>query len=92
MTQVKNTISDMLVKKFGQWKYVLVVYPPHQGGHKHYSNYDIKRFRHHGHNIVLHFLPPSNSKACKDPAPNKWCGNRERPTWFLLHKQQYRCS
>ena len=26
MTQVKNTISDMLVKKFGQWKYVLVVY------------------------------------------------------------------
>ena len=67
MTQVKNTISDMLVKKFGQWKYVLVVYPPHQGGHKHYSNYDTKRFRHHGHNFVLHFLPPSNSKACKDP-------------------------
>ena len=37
----KYSISDMLVKKFGQWKYVVVVYPPHQGGHKHYSNYDI---------------------------------------------------
>ena len=77
MTQVKNTISDFLDKNFGQWKYVLIVYPPHHGGHKHWTNYDIKRFRHHGYNIVLHFLPPSNSKACKDPPPIKWCGDNK---------------
>ena len=76
MEQVKNTISTFLAKTFGQWKYVLVVYPPHNGGDNHYTNYDIRRFRYHGHNIVIHFLPQfQNSKVCKDPAPVKWCPN-----------------
>ena len=71
---ITNKISKYLAETFSQWDYVLVVYPPHHGGHKHWTNYDIHRFRHYGHNIVLHFLPPSNSTACKDPkAPQKWC-------------------
>ena len=80
MTQVKNTISDYLDKNFGQWKYVLIIYPPLNGEDWHWTNYDVHRFRHHGHNIVLHFLPPSNSKACKDPAPIEWCSNHKRDT------------
>ena len=83
MEQVKNTISTFLDKTFSQWKYVLVVYPPHNGGDNHYTNYDIRRFRFHGHNIVLHFLPQfQNSKVCKDPAPVKWC-----PTHTSHHKR-----
>ena len=75
--QVKNTISNFLGKTFGQWKYALVVYPPHHGGHKHWTNFDIRRFRFHGHSIGLHFLPLSKSKVCKDPEPIKWCSNLE---------------
>ena len=79
MEQVKNTISTFLDKTFGQWKYVLVLYPPHNGGDQHYTNYDIRRFRFYGHNIVVHFLPRiQNSKACKDPEPIKWCSNHEK--------------
>ena len=77
-TDLTNTISKKLDETFSQWEYVLVVYPPHHGGHKHWTNYDIHRFRHYGHNIVLHFLPTSDSKACKDPAPLKWCNNHRR--------------
>ena len=76
-TQIKDAISKLLAEKFSQWQYVLVVYQPHKGGHKHWTNYDIQRFRYYGHNIVLHFLPPSNSKACKDPPPKKWCGDNK---------------
>ena len=75
--QVKNTISNFLGKTFGQWKYALVVYPPHHGGHKHWTNFDIRKFRLHGHSIGLHFLPLSHSKVCKDPEPIKWCSNLE---------------
>ena len=75
MTQVKNNISKCLTDKFSQWQYVLVVYPQHHGGHKHWTSYHVHRFRHYGHNIVLHFLPPQNSKSCKDPARDKWCRN-----------------
>ena len=75
--QVKNTISNFLGKTFGQWKYALVVYPPHHGGHKHWTNFDIRKFRLHGHSIGLHFLPLSQSKVCKDPEPIKWCSNLE---------------
>ena len=75
-TQIKDAISKLLAEKFSQWQYVLVVYQPHKGGQKHWTNYDIQRFRHYGHNIVLHFLPPSNSKVRKDPAePDKWCSH-----------------
>ena len=79
-THIKNKISNFLAEKFSHWEYVLVVYnPPYHGGHQHWTNYDIHRFRHYGHNIVLHFLPPSNSTACKDPkAPTKWCSDYER--------------
>ena len=80
MTQVKNTISDYLDKNFGQWKYVLIIYPPLNGEDWHWTNYDVHRFRHHGHNIVLHFFPLSYSKSCKDPAPIDWCSNHQRDT------------
>ena len=90
MTQVKNTISTFLDKTFSQWKYVLVVYPPHNGIDRHYTNYDVRRFRFFGHNIVLHFLPLSYSKACKDPVPVKWCSRYKRiPNseygWYCTH-------
>ena len=77
-TDLTNKISKKLDETFSQWEYVLVVYPPHHGGHKHWTNYDIRRFRHDGHNIVLHFYPLSDSKACKDPEPLKWCNNHRR--------------
>ena len=92
MEQVKNNISTFLDKTFGQWKYVLVVYPPHNGGDRHYTNYDVRKFRFYGHNIVLHFLPQfQNSKACKDPIPDKWCSNHSRDTrakygFYCTHK------
>ena len=88
MEQVKNNISTFLTKTFGQWKYVLVVYPPHSGGDNHYTNYDIRRFRFYGHNIVLHFLPQyQNSRVCKGLfVPDKWC-----PTHKKRLCNKYRC-
>ena len=34
MTQLKNTTVNLLDESFGHLKYVLVIYPPLQGGHR----------------------------------------------------------
>ena len=88
---ITNTISKYLAETFSQWNYALVVYPPHHGGHKHWTNYDIHRFRHDGHNIVLHFYPLSDSKACKDPEPIKWCNNHRRDPKGTLFENYSKC-
>ena len=76
VTQVKNTMSSMLDKKFDQWKYVLLIYPPHvDRGYTYWTNFHLQRTEFHGHNVALHFLPLSHSKSCKDPEPKKWCSD-----------------
>ena len=44
VTQVKNTMSSMLDKKFDQWKYVLLIYPPHvDRGYTYWTNFHLQR-------------------------------------------------